>query len=59
MQPEGKIKDKIYELQKYLDNVLIPDNLNNETVLEISRELDILIVEFYSGREEEKKASNF
>lgn len=33
----------------------IPDNLHSEAVLEISREIDTLILEFYSSRMEEQE----
>lgn len=55
VQTDGNIKDKLYELIKHLNIVAIPNNLHSEAVLEISREIDTLILEFYSGRMEEEQ----
>lgn len=47
VKPGEKAKDKIYELRKRLESVVIPGNLHSEAVLEISRELDVIILESY------------
>ncbi|WP_143157111.1 aspartyl-phosphate phosphatase Spo0E family protein [Desulforamulus putei] len=49
------IINKLYELIKHLNIMAIPDNLHSEAVLEISREIDTLILEFYSSRMEEQE----
>lgn len=55
VQTDEKMKDKLDELIKHLNIVAIPDNLHSEAVLEISREIDNLILEFYSNRMEEQE----
>ncbi len=42
---DKKTTDKIDALKQRLDKVLILENLHSEEVLEVSRELDTLIIE--------------
>jgi hypothetical protein len=44
-------KDKLIELQNLLNSIVPHENLQSEKVLNISRELDILIIESYSEDE--------
>ncbi len=48
------MKNKINDFRELLHSELESDNLDYEKVLEISQELDKLIIEYY--REENKKA---
>lgn len=50
---DEKAKCKLYELQHLLNSIVPHENLQSEKVLNISRELDILIIESYSDNEEE------
>ncbi|RCX10341.1 Spo0E like sporulation regulatory protein [Anaerobacterium chartisolvens] len=44
---DEKKKLKIDNLQSLLNSLAIPENLQSENILNISRELDILIAEYY------------
>ncbi len=44
---DEKKKLKIDNLQTLLNSLAIPENLQSENILNISRELDILIAEYY------------
>jgi len=48
IQPDENMKNKLNELREQLSNLLITNNLQSEKVLETSREIDILILNFYS-----------
>ena len=52
-----KQKDKITELQNFLNSVAISDNLHSLDILQISMKLDNLIVDYYSELIKEKKKS--
>lgn len=57
MMPDEKTKRRIYELRKLLNSVVLPGNLHSDKVLNISRELDDLIMECYSNSRKEQKKS--
>ena len=61
IQADKKMKDRICEFEKRLNSIVIPENLHSKEILEISRELDTLILEFYSCSTEEqgKETHNF
>ena len=47
--------DRLKELQSKLNSVVVPENLHSPEVLEISTELDDLIVGYYSYAKEPPK----
>lgn len=50
------LKDKLVELREILNHLSITEGLNSSTVIEISRDMDQLILEYY--RSWEKDAIN-
>lgn len=47
MPKNDKMKFRIYELQSLLNNLVLSGNLQDQNILNISEELDILIIEYY------------
>lgn len=46
---DDNIKKEISELQNLLNSVVLPGNLHTDTIIQISKKLDKLIIEYYSN----------
>lgn len=53
MQQDQLTKEKMSDLMKRLNSAIELENLHSEIILEISRELDALILESYSNNLED------
>ncbi len=53
MPKNDKMKFRIYELQSLLNNLVLSGNLQDQSILNISEELDILINEYYKDNPKE------